>query len=146
MLKLSCKYLSILSTLLMSLFITMNVFAAQLVVPDAQIVLFTIANMAANKYSLIPHELNNEQQARIYAQSPTMKIVLTDEETSQLDLVSKNLTEFEAEVAFQEMEPLNIKALIKYKHNIEIAGNPIAINALEKLKLWWAQADEKQKK
>ena len=39
---------------------------------DAQILLFTIANLAANKYSLIPAELNNEQQARIHAQSSTI--------------------------------------------------------------------------
>ena len=44
------------------------------------------------------------------------------------------------------MEQLEISSLINSKHTIESTNNATTINALEKLKLWWAQANEKQKK
>jgi uncharacterized protein YccT (UPF0319 family) len=112
-----------------------------------QIVLFTITNKGIKKYSIISPQINDEEQARIYAQSPKLKIVFADEvsgKKSEIKLLSKSFTEFEAELAFQKLEQLDIKPLIETKDNI--IGNTTDINALEKLKLWWAQADEQQKK
>lgn len=199
----SFKRYSILSIVPVSLFITINAFAVQLVVPDIyqlikvngqavssdffssetvvdlkvgrnivvlkyselfedddnddhatiksdpQIVLFTIATHNINKYSVIAPPIDNDKQARIYAQSPHIRIVSTDKNSGkqrELNLLSKNLTEFEAEIAFQKMEQLEMSSLINSKHTIESTNNATTINALEKLKLWWAQADEKQKK
>jgi len=194
--------LSILSTLLISLFFTSNVFAVQLAVPDIyqlikvngkatssnffssetlvdlklgrniivlryselfedddyddhatiksepQIVLFTIANMKVNNYSFISPNIVDEQQARQYAKAPIMKIEFTDKITgkaTEIDLLSKNLTEFEAEVAFQKMEKFNLSNSVNSKHAIDVKENTSSVNALEKLKQWWALADEKQK-
>jgi len=114
-----------------------------------QIVVFTIAKNEINKYSLISPEFDDDEQARLYAQLPKIKIVFTNtrsEKQNELELISKNLTEFSAEVAIHELEQLNIYTSVKPQH---ISGNlepAVDINILGKLKHWWAKADEKQKK
>jgi len=116
---------------------------------EPQVVLFTVeSNTITEKYFVVMPTFLDDTQAREFADQPFIEINFIDKHSGQqksLKVLSKSLTEFEAGLAFQQIDKLKLQQLETSKDSEIQPAEPLSNEALVQLKRWWSKANEKQK-